>query len=584
MTVASLVSFSLQRIWHVFGFETGTREMKADLVLLHAPAYFDFRDRDDILFPYLSTGGDVPITAVYEVCPLGFRSLQSYLESRGRSVSIINLASTMICRPSVDVRALLERVDARLFGIDLHWLVHAQGALKIASLVRSIHPETPIIFGGMAATYFADELIRLPQVDMVMRGYDTHEPMAQLLDELTGARSFDRVENLSWKEGSQVRKNRMSHAPQTMRGFVDWTRGPARTPRSFSPFELISTISAGCTRGCTFCSGAARSSERTLQMPHGVALRRWEDVRTELASLGRVPGRNRCSLYVIGAYNLSSRALVAHAEMAGDLGLKSVTYEIHRLPKRPKIEGLLRVCPRLRLSYFAQSHDPVVAAASGSHAVGVEALGDWIEMAFEAGLLGFDLWYCVGLPHQTRSSVFQTVDLVEALLDRFPPPRLNVAVAPLIPLLDPGSAIFESPEQHGYTVFHRTLEEHRRGLARPSLIQRMNYETRWLTRRDLVVTACEAIQRVVEKKGARGYFAESVAKGVSSRVREAVELILAVDDAELLPDALERAHALADLGPAVQRHNARMFSGTVSSLAFPIPTAIGDRWFDEIPS
>ena len=32
--------------------------IQADLLLIHAPAVFDFRDRPDIYFPYLCTSGD----------------------------------------------------------------------------------------------------------------------------------------------------------------------------------------------------------------------------------------------------------------------------------------------------------------------------------------------------------------------------------------------------------------------------------------------------------------------------------------------------------------------------------------------
>ena len=40
--------------------------LSADLVLMHAPAFFDFRERRDIYFPFLGTSGDVPITPLYE--------------------------------------------------------------------------------------------------------------------------------------------------------------------------------------------------------------------------------------------------------------------------------------------------------------------------------------------------------------------------------------------------------------------------------------------------------------------------------------------------------------------------------------
>jgi hypothetical protein len=43
--------------------------LSADLLLLHAPAFFDFRNRRDIYFPFLGTSGDVPITPLYEYSP-----------------------------------------------------------------------------------------------------------------------------------------------------------------------------------------------------------------------------------------------------------------------------------------------------------------------------------------------------------------------------------------------------------------------------------------------------------------------------------------------------------------------------------
>ena len=58
--------------------------LRADLVLLHAPAFFDFRNRRDIYFPFLGTSGDVPITPLYEYFPVGFKTLQRFLGDRAR--------------------------------------------------------------------------------------------------------------------------------------------------------------------------------------------------------------------------------------------------------------------------------------------------------------------------------------------------------------------------------------------------------------------------------------------------------------------------------------------------------------------
>ncbi|MBM5811044.1 MAG: hypothetical protein FJ191_03640 [Gammaproteobacteria bacterium] len=199
----------------------------ADFVLVHAPAFFDFRDRGDIYFPYLSTSGDVPITPLYEYFPVGFKTLQRFLTERGYDVKIINLSTVLLRFPNLDIKALIRAIRAPLFGIDLHWMVHVQGSLKLAELIKNIHPEAPVIFGGISSTYFAEQLIRFPFVDMVMRGYDTLEPMAGLLRAMKGDHRFQDVQNLIWKdESGEIVDNRHSYLPDTYSCGIDWSSIP----------------------------------------------------------------------------------------------------------------------------------------------------------------------------------------------------------------------------------------------------------------------------------------------------------------------------------------------------------------------
>src|SRR4030042_2858353 len=106
------------RSWGTIGAMTEPRPAmvaKADLVLVHPPAFFDFRNRRDIYFPYLSTSGDVPITPLYEYFPVGFKTLRRYLGERGHDVKIVNLASLLLRYPGLDLRAFLRSLDAPVF-------------------------------------------------------------------------------------------------------------------------------------------------------------------------------------------------------------------------------------------------------------------------------------------------------------------------------------------------------------------------------------------------------------------------------------------------------------------------------------
>ena len=76
----------------------------------------------------MGTSG-LPITPLYEYFPIGFKMLRSFLRERGHSVKITNFSTILLRYPEVDVEALVRAVDARLVGIDLHWMAHIQGSL-----------------------------------------------------------------------------------------------------------------------------------------------------------------------------------------------------------------------------------------------------------------------------------------------------------------------------------------------------------------------------------------------------------------------------------------------------------------------
>ena len=129
---------------------------------------------------------------------------------------------------------------------------------------------------------------------------------------------------------------------------------------------------------------------------------------------------------------------------------------------------------------------------------------DWIPRALDAGVKGVMVWFFIGMPYQDRQSVLDTVAYSERLIRKFGGWDALPLICPMVPFLDPGCRFFEEPEQHGYRIFHRTLEEHRRAMVEPLWYRRLNYETRWLDRRQLQDVSYEAIARLVEIKGEYG--------------------------------------------------------------------------------
>jgi hypothetical protein len=88
----------------------------ADLLLVHPPAFHDFRNRRDLYFPFMGTSGDIPITPLYEVFPLGFKQLRRYLGARGHGVRIVNLSTLLLRFPEMDLATFAGALDVRLLG------------------------------------------------------------------------------------------------------------------------------------------------------------------------------------------------------------------------------------------------------------------------------------------------------------------------------------------------------------------------------------------------------------------------------------------------------------------------------------
>ena len=122
-------------------------------------------------------------------------------------------------------------------------------------------------------------------------------------------------------------------------------------------------------------------------------------------------------------------------------------------------------------------------------------------------------------------------------------------ICPMIPFLDPASTFFEHPEEHGYRVFHRTAEEHRRGMERASLLNRINYETQWLSRKRAGDVGFRAVRRLMEAKGGEsGACRKFCVQDYNAKIDDALEFIAVVHEADCIADPRDSARALECAG------------------------------------
>jgi hypothetical protein len=157
----------------------------------------------------------------------------------------------------------------------------------------------------------------------------------------------------------------------------------------------------------------------------------------------------------------------------------------------------------------------------------------------------------IGLPQQTPDSVMETIDYCEYLMKTFDR-RLNPFISPLAPFLDPGSIAFEKADEVGYSVSCKTLEDYRRALLAPSWKYTLSYETRWMTRDDIVETSYEAGLRLNRLKERFGLLDRETASRTEKRILLAREMIRKVEEIILL-DEPERSQQLLALKETFDR-------------------------------
>lgn len=532
-----------------------------DLVFLHAPSVYDFRERATLWGPISDL---VPSTPVFDMYPIGFATLMAHLQREGYRVRIANLAARMVRSARFRPEKLLHSVETRAFGIDLHWLPHAHGALEVARLAKTYHPAVPIVFGGYSATYFHEELIRYPFVDYVLRGDATELPLERLMQHILAGTPPVDVPNLTWKDPQAVvHVNALTYVPDNLDDLIlDYHPLVKAVVRdrdllNYAPFShwleypiMASLTVKGCTQNCTICGGSAFAGQRlsgrwrpAYRSPEKLA----EDVR-------RVGMLSRGPVFILGDLRQPGMDYARRFFKAVQGFRGAAIVEFFYPVDRAYMEELAAALPDFLVEFSPESHDPAVRRASGK-GYSNQGIEETIAACLAVGARRFDLFFMMGLSQQTPESALQTVDYCRELLSRFDDGRLIPFTSPLAPFLDPGSRAYEQADEFGYIRHAVTLEDHRRLLLQPTWKHILSYETRWMNRDVLAEVTYEAGFRLNRLKREVGLISLEKAQETEARIAEARALMREIEDLMARLDERALARALLALKSRIDAAN-----------------------------
>ncbi len=525
--------------------------------MLHPPSVYDFRER-------LIVGGPiadlVPSSSIFEMYPIGFSFLGEYLERHGIEVRVANLAARMLEQPRFDVEKFIKKLTPRAFGISLHWLPHCQGAVEIARICKRLHPEIPVVMGGYSASIFHQELLEYPEVDYVVRGDSAEEPLLQLMKALQEGDDVADIPNISYRDGAsgKIIENDLGYVPADLDHIQDNYIYMAKSAiryrdlrgiRAFKnwwsyPMTAVLTCK-GCLNDCTFCGGSAWSMWRCFRR-NDLALRSPEMVARDVEQIASITG---APIFVIGDILQPGREYAWEViEHLGRIApANHLVFELFQPAPRDFFERLGTALPNFDLEISPDSHDVIIRRATGKH-YSNEQLEANLTWALENGCSRFDVFFMIGLEGQTPGSVMDSVDYCAYLLDRHGV-RVNPLMGPLAPFLDPGSLNQAHPEKHGYNLLLHSLEDHRRALLEPHWRDVLGYETRWMTRQEIVDTTYSALLELNRIKAAHGQVTADHAAAVETFLESNVELLERLDRAAAIEESEAREAELASLKP-----------------------------------
>jgi clorobiocin biosynthesis protein CloN6 len=285
------------------------------------------------------------------------------------------------------------------------------------------------------------------------------------------------------------------------------------------------------------------------------------------------------SIYALQCYSEPKSRFHEYLDAVREMGYRSVSFEEYHLTPQDTLEKMGK-STQAYIMLSPESHDPVISKLAGRGNYSMAQMEEWIPKALDAGIAGVMVWFFIGMPQQTPQSVLDTVAYSEKLLKKFHGQNVLPLICPMVPFLDPGSRLFEEPHKHGYRIFHRTLKEHRQAMLEPLWFKRLNYETEWMSRRELQDVTYEAISRLVTIKGELGILPPSFCKAILATIDETQALLVEMERALELDNRLP-----ADLKSAIRSYNRKILAYS-SDQIIPTPRPFGGRWFDDftVPS
>lgn len=375
----------------------------------------------------------------YGVLPVGAFAIGSALQAAGHDMTILNLALERYLNPWFTLDTALQRFQPELILLELHWYVHATGALAAAQTCKAWNTQVPVVAGGLTASWFVTELLQPDTAIDGIIGGDAEIPVVELAQALaTATFSPQNIANLSWKQSdggiltSPKRWQALHLDDFTFKNYellehwsdyIQLAKVPLIRDVSGLPTHFWLANARGCVYTCDFCGGG-RQAQSTIYGRNKIIQRDWLLLAADIEYLWE-------------------RLYLQQVALSYDLALQRPSYYeplLHHWQNADWEMGLYNECwqlPSLHfLEVFCQSVVPaqstlVFSPISGSEATRRHNGKHYSNQALLEALaylaqqqIPVQLFFNLNAQGQDREAFAATLALCRQIVDMYPPALL----------------------------------------------------------------------------------------------------------------------------------------------------------------
>lgn len=235
--------------------------------------------------------------------PVAFLNLASFLYEKGYECDFINTAFE-------DINwNMIKETDYLLVGFTIFIGSFMKNAKLISENIKKIRPSLQIVYGGIMASLFPEEILKEHNIDFIVR-YEGEYTLYELIESLEGKKQIIEITGLSYKDGNKIYHNPPRYLEKNLDNFPipRWDLFGKYFTSEQVPYYYRIMSSKGCPFKCSFCYSHSIDEE----IRHKSPVWRSRSVEHVCKELDRINKLTNTKVFTFGDDNFlvnSSRAI-----------------------------------------------------------------------------------------------------------------------------------------------------------------------------------------------------------------------------------------------------------------------------------